>query len=123
MYQLPLGFNVAGAFFGREGYPLNWYRRVAGVGNSETRDVAVSELDDVRYDDVYDLDLRIEKVVPITSTASVTISADCFNVTNEDTVLQRFNRLGIANAAVGNTNEIKEIQSPRVWRFGLRVAF
>jgi hypothetical protein len=123
MYQLPLGFNVAGAFFGREGYPLNWYRRVAGVGNSETRDVAVSELDDQRYDNVYDLDLRLEKVVPITSTASVTISADVFNVTNEDTVLQRFNRLGIANAAVGNTNEIKEIQSPRVWRFGLRVAF
>jgi carboxypeptidase family protein/TonB-dependent receptor-like protein len=123
MYQLPLGFNIAGAFFGREGYPLNWYRRVAGAGNSETRDVAVSELDDQRYDNVYDLDLRLEKVVPITSTASVTISADVFNVTNEDTVLQRFNRLNRTGLAVGNTNDIKEIQSPRVWRFGLRVAF
>ncbi|HMA19015.1 MAG TPA: hypothetical protein VKS03_11300, partial [Thermoanaerobaculia bacterium] len=123
MYQLPLGFNIAGAFFGRQGYPLNWYRRVTGVGNSETRDVAVSDLDNERYDNVYDLDLRIEKVVPITQSANVTISADCFNVTNEDTVLQRFNRLNRSGLRVGNTNEIKEIQSPRVWRFGLRLAF
>jgi hypothetical protein len=123
MYQLPLGFNIAGAFFGRQGYPINWYRRVSGVGNSETRDVAVSDLNDQRYDNVYDLDLRLEKVVPITPSANVTISADVFNVTNEDTVLQRYNRLGISGARVGNTNDIKEIQSPRVWRFGLRLAF
>jgi hypothetical protein len=123
MYQLPLGFNVAGAFFGRQGYPINWYRRVAGVGNSETRDVAVSDLEDQRYDNVFNLDLRLEKVVPITASANVTVSADLFNVTNEDTVLQRFNRLGISGLAVGNTNEIKEIQSPRVWRFGLRLTF
>jgi hypothetical protein len=123
MYQLPLGFNVAGAFFGRQGYPINWYRRVAGVGNSETRDVAVSDLEDQRYDNVFNLDLRLEKVVPITQSANVTVSADLFNVTNEDTVLQRFNRLGISGLAVGNTNEIKEIQSPRVWRFGLRLTF
>jgi hypothetical protein len=122
MYQLPLGFNVAGSFFGRQGYPINWFRRFQGA-DGEIRDLAVSDLDNQRYDDVYDLDLRIEKVVPITATANVTISADCFNVTNEDTVLQRFNRLNRTNLAVGNTNDIKEIQSPRVWRFGLRVAF
>jgi hypothetical protein len=123
MYQLPLGFNVAGAFFGREGYPNNWYRLVSGLGDRETRAVAVSDLEDQRLDNVYNLDLRIEKVVPITASANVTISADCFNVTNEDTVLQRFNRLEQTGLAVGNTNEIREIQSPRVWRFGLRVAF
>ena len=122
MYQLPLGFNVAGSFFGRQGYPINWWRRVGGP-DGESRDVAVSDLDNQRYDDVYDLDLRIEKVIPITSSANVTVSADCFNVTNEDTVLQRFNRLNRSNLAVGNTNEIKEIQGPRVWRFGLRIAF
>jgi hypothetical protein len=122
MYQLPLGFNVAGSFFGRQGYPINWFRRFQGAAG-EIRDLAVSDMDKERYDDVYDLDLRIEKVVPITATANVTISADCFNVTNEDTVLQRFNRLNRSNLAVGNTNDIKEIQSPRVWRFGLRVAF
>jgi hypothetical protein len=117
MYQLPLGFNVAGAFFGRQGYPINWFTRVFGA-DGEQRDVAVSDLDDERYDNVYDLDLRLEKVVPITQSANLTISADVFNVTNEDTVLQRFNRLDRSNTA-----QIKEIQSPRVWRFGLRLAF
>ena len=123
MYQLPLGFNVAGSFFGRQGYPINWWRRVTGP-DGEQRDVAVSALDDQRYDNVYDLDLRIEKVVPITTSANVTISADCFNVTNDATILQRVNRLNRGpGLAFGNTNDIKEIQSPRVWRFGLRLAF
>jgi hypothetical protein len=117
MYQLPLGFNVAGAFFGRQGYPINWFTRVFGA-DGEQRDVAVSDLDDERYDNVYNLDLRLEKVVPITQSANLTISADLFNVANEDTVLQRFNRLDRSNTA-----QIKEIQSPRVWRFGLRLAF
>jgi hypothetical protein len=67
--------------------------------------------------------MRLEKVVAITASANLTISADVFNVTNEDTILQRFNRLNRSGLAVGNTNDIKEIQSPRVWRFGLRLAF
>jgi hypothetical protein len=122
MYQLPLGFNIAGSFFGRQGYPVNWWRRVTGP-DGEQRDVAVSDLDDERYADVFELDGRIEKVVPITQSANLTISADVFNITNEDTVLQRFNRLNRTGLAVGNTNDIKEIQAPRVWRFGLRLAF
>ena len=122
MYQLPLNFNVAGSLFGRQGYPINWFRRFQGA-DGELRDLAVGDLDDQRYDDVMNLDLRLEKVVPITTSANLTISADVFNVTNEDTILQRFNRLNRTGLAVGNTNDIKEIQSPRVWRFGLRLAF
>jgi len=113
---------VAGSFYGRQGYPINWFRRVGGP-DGELRDVAVSSLESQRYDNVYEVDARIEKVVAITTSANLTISADCFNVTNQDTILQRFNRLNRANLVVGNTGEIKEIQSPRVWRFGLRVAF
>jgi hypothetical protein len=122
MYQLPLGFNIAGSFYGRQGYPINWWQRVTGP-DDEQRDVAVSDLDDERYADVYELDGRIEKVVPITQSANLTISADVFNITNEDTVLQRFNRLNRTGLPSGNTNDIKEIQAPRVWRFGLRLAF
>jgi len=57
-------------------------------------------------------------LIPITQTANVTLSADLFNVTNENTVLQRFNRLNRVNSGL-----IKEIQSPRIWRFGARVSF
>ena len=62
--------------------------------------------------------MRLEKAVPITRTANVTISADLFNVTNQSTVLQRQNRLDL-----DSTNQIREIQSPRIWRFGARVSF
>jgi Carboxypeptidase regulatory-like domain/TonB-dependent Receptor Plug Domain len=123
MYQLPLGFNIAGSFYGRQGYPVNWWRRITGA-DGEQRDLAVSDLDDERYADVFELDGRIEKVVPITQSANLTISADVFNITNEDTILQRVNRLNRGpGLASGNTNDIKEIQAPRVWRFGLRLAF
>ena len=82
------------------------------------RDVAVGDIDSQRYKNVYEVDSRLEKVIPITATSNVTVSADCFNVTNQGTVLQRFNRLNR-----GNTGNIKEIQSPRIWRFGARVSF
>jgi hypothetical protein len=82
------------------------------------RDVAVSDLDSQRYKDVFEVDLRLEKVIPITATSNVTLSADCFNVTNQNTTLQVFNRLGR-----GNTGNIQEIQSPRIWRFGARISF
>jgi hypothetical protein len=118
MYQLPLAFNVAASFLGRQGYPLNYFRRSFGPDDGLLRDVQLVPTDDERYDNVYELDLRLEKVVPIFGTGSMTISADLFNVTNENTVLQRFNRLRLAN-----TNQVKEIQSPRVWRFGARVSF
>src|SRR5262249_124564 len=83
LYQLPCDFNVAASVYGREGYPINWYVRTVGA-DGYVRDVAVSSLDDQRYKDVYEVDLRLEKVVPITAGASVTLSADCFNVTNQN---------------------------------------
>jgi len=117
MYQLPLNFNVAASLFGRQGYPVVPFRRVFGDDGFQ-RDVVAATTDSLRYGNVFELDLRVEKLIPITQTANVTVSADLFNVTNENTVLQRFNRLNRSN-----TGLIKEIQSPRIWRFGARVSF
>jgi carboxypeptidase family protein/TonB-dependent receptor-like protein len=118
LYQLPLGFNVAANFYGRQGYPINYYTRVGGASDGLSRNVVVVAADDFRYKNVYELDLRAEKVIPIVANATLTLSLDCFNITNENTVLQRQNRLGLAS-----TNTIREIQSPRIFRFGARVAF
>jgi hypothetical protein len=117
MYQLPWNFNVAASFLGRQGYPLNYFRTV-NAGDGVARSVQVVPTDEARYDNVYELDMRLEKVVPIFGTGSLTISADVFNVANADTVLQRYNRLRRPE-----TNNIKEVQSPRVIRFGARVSF
>jgi len=117
LYQLPMNFNVAASVFGRQGYPINWYVRQVGA-DGYVRDVSVSDLNSQRYPSMFEWDLRLEKVIPITATSNITLSADMFNVTNQNTILEEINRLNIAT-----TGNISEIQSPRIWRFGARISF
>lgn len=117
LYQLPAGFAVAGNFFGREGYPyINYYRNDPGDGLGP-RDNIIGKLSSNRYDSVYELDLRLEKVIEV-KPVSITIAADIFNVLNQGTILQRTARV---NAAA--YNNIIEMQSPRIVRFGARLSF
>ncbi|HWZ86143.1 MAG TPA: carboxypeptidase regulatory-like domain-containing protein [Thermoanaerobaculia bacterium] len=119
LYQLPAGFAVAGNFFGREGYPyINYYRFDPGDGLGP-RDNIIGKLSSNRYPNVYELDLRLEKVIAV-HPLEITLAADVFNVTNQGTVLQRN-----ANVALGAGvyNQIIEMQSPRVVRFGARLSF
>ncbi len=117
LYQLPLGFAVAGNFFGREGYPYVQYLRLDPGDGLGTRDNVIGKLGDHRYQDVYNFDLRLEKVINVNPLA-VTLSADIFNVLNRGTVLQRN-----ANLASPAYNTIIEVQSPRILRLGARVSF
>ncbi len=119
LYQLPAGFAVAGNFFGREGYPyINYYRFDPGDGLGP-RDNIIGKLSSNRYGNVYELDLRLEKVITV-SPLEITLSADVFNVTNQGTVLQRNARVDLGP---GVYNNIIEMQSPRVMRFGARLSF
>jgi len=119
LYQLPVGFAVAANIYGRQGYPINWYRQApASETDGLTRNVVVVPAGSSRYKSVFELDLRVQKVIHIIATSTLTLSADLFNVTNENTVLQRQNRLEL-----DRTNEIREIQSPRIWRLGARIGF
>ncbi len=120
-YQLPLGFTVAGNYFGRQGYPLAYYISDTAVRDGSSR-VYVTKIDAFRYGWVSQLDFRLEKNIPITSTIAATIGVDCFNVLNLTTVTQRNARLNVASAATG-TNRIQETQSPRIFRFSGRVSF
>ena len=130
LYQLPLGFAVAGNFFGREGYPqLNFVRFDPGDGLG-TRDNIIGKMGDVRYGNVYELDLRLEKVIDV-KPLQITLSADIFNVLNQGTILQRnSNTPAVATSPGGDINvespsynQIIEIQSPRILRLGARVSF
>jgi len=117
LYQLPLGFNVAANVFGREGYPLVNFHRIDPGDGLGPRDVIVGNIDDRRYDDVYNVDVRLEKVLEL-KPLQVSLSADVFNVLNDNTVLQRNGRVNQATY-----NQIRETQSPRVVRLGARVSF
>ena len=103
-------------------------------GGEGSKSVLVNGVDPERHDDVLNLDLRLGKEFRM-GPVGVTISADVFNVTDERTELQRQHRqfCGSAavgcgrnlttGAAVGTTNRITELQSPRVIRFGARLNF
>lgn len=118
LYQLPLGFDIAGALFGRQGYPINYWRRTVGVDDGVSRDIAVVGVDSQRLASLYEFDLRLAKNVQVTQGVSLAIAADCFNVTNNEVTLQLRNRLDRPDTAT-----IREVQNPRTWRFSARLSF
>jgi len=128
LYQLPWNFNLAANFFGRQGY-MNPYFVTVDTGNGQLgRDVLVGNPDSFRSGNVYELDMRLEKVIPVFQKADVTLSMDVFNLLNSNTVLQRENDATPSCDANGQNctgiaNKIYEIQTARTLRFGARLSF
>ncbi len=129
LYQFPLGINLGANFFGRQGYPFLPYVRV------RTRDVAdsrplilIGKVGDYRLDNLYQLDLRLEKAFQI-GPITVTPAAEVFNVINSSTVLQRYSRVGTFDNRSGELSTddlfatVQEAQSPRILRLGIRMSF
>jgi hypothetical protein len=128
LYQLPLNFNVAANLYGRQGYPLPYYVQVDPGDNLGARNVLVGNPDKNRNSDLYELDMRLEKVVPLFQKADLTFSLDVFNVLNSNTVLQKqvvasTDSSGAVHGSNATANEIFEIQAPRTLRFGARLSF
>ena len=73
--------------------------------------------DRYRQGNIQQLDLRLAKDFRL-SDFGFTVSADCFNVLNRATVLQR---RGVLNA--NNSDFVQEIVSPRLFRVGLQMSF
>jgi hypothetical protein len=117
LVQLPAGLELSGAIFGREGQVLPQYIPVSAGADGSLNVLATPTVDARRYNNVWDLDLRLAKVVQVGPTA-VTFSAEGFNVFNSGTVLQRFR-----NVSSSNFSRIDEILSPRIFRFGARLSF
>ncbi len=122
LYQVapdkPWGFNVAGNFFAREGYPLPYTYQTAVTNRAASQLAAgvVSSVDQFRADNVYTLDLRVEKDMAFTDNLSGVLSLDAFNVTNENYILQRDRSLQAPTA-----NFVTESLSPRIYRLGFRL--
>jgi hypothetical protein len=130
LYQLPWNFNISANLYGRQGYPAPYYVSVNPGDGLGTRKVVIGNPDDHRNKDLYQLDLRLEKVLPLFQKADLTLSIDLFNSLNSHTALQtRINatpsvdpNTGLHTGAsiVGNTYEV---QNPRILRFGARLTF
>ncbi len=116
LYQMPWDMEVAGNLYGKQGGPLPPVSP-ASLGLDGSHNVLlVSEVDDVRLPDVWNLDLRLAKNINV-GRMSFNLAADLFNVFNNNVELQR-------NRVVGTTfNQLNQNLSPRILRFGVRVNF
>jgi hypothetical protein len=129
LYQFPWGINLGANFFGREGYPQSYYIRAGEFDIDGSRKLnLVGKIDQFRLDNVYQLDVRLEKTFNI-GLLALSLIGECFNVTNNNTVLQRESRVGTWDFDENSLtpysffNQILETQSPRIWRFGARITF
>jgi hypothetical protein len=117
-YTLPLDFNIAASYNGRQGYPFPQFIQTPNRANGAGRDeVLLDPLGELRLDNLHMIDLRLDKVFSFGG-RSLTPTFEIFNLTNANTVLA-INR----NQAASNANRISGIVAPRVIRFGLQVRF
>jgi hypothetical protein len=117
LYQLPWDVEVAATLFGKQGSPFPLYRSTP-LGQDGSQRVLISPaVDDQRFDDLWNLDLRLAKNMKAAG-ANMTFTADLFNVFNSNTELNRQRNLGSARF-----NELTDYLSPRVLRFGMRLGF
>jgi hypothetical protein len=124
-YQAPFGINIGANLLYRQGYPYVLRDTVSGLRGG-TATVVLEEVGSRRFDNVYQLDLRVSKDFRILNLATINISADIFNATNERTILQRngalFNNAG-SDVSIQSGNRITEMQAPRVYRIGGKLTF
>ena len=123
MYQVapdrPWSFNVAGNIYGREGYPLPYYALFTSPTDGRSRRATVLDRsDEFRTQDVYTVDLRLDKEFAAPKGISLTFSIDAFNVFNQNYVLRRDLQLNSPRP-----NYLNETLSPRIFRLGVRLSW
>jgi hypothetical protein len=117
VYELPWNSEFAGNLFGRQGNPFPVFRQ-ASLGLDGANRVLVSPtLDEFRFEDTWNLDLRLAKRVAVDH-MNARVEFDLFNVFNNNVDLQRER-----NAASPNYYRLNQILSPRILRIGVRLTF
>lgn len=140
LYQLPWNFNIAANLYGRQGYVNPFYVLVDTDNGEGARYVQIGTATDHRLKNVYNLDMRLDKVINISQKVDVTLSFEVFNVISSNTILQREtdatpDLTGFDAATqtcdygdgptrcVSIAGSIDEIQNPRALRLGARISF
>jgi len=119
LYVLPwYDIGVSGFLNMRQGYPFNRVilspTRTGGIG---TANVDIDRWGDSRYENFYQLDMRVEKQFQFGRT-KWSAAFDVFNVLNSNVVLARTTQQNSTRA-----NFVTEVLAPRVARVGVRLSF
>jgi hypothetical protein len=124
-YQIPVvDVNFGANLTGRQGYVVPYVFRVFAPNESGTGagsymyPLAEKDITQFRLPNPIELDLRLAKDLHFRG-VGLTLSVDGFNMLNRQTILQR----NVGRLNVSTSNQISELQSPRVFRLGARLNF
>jgi len=125
LYQAPWGIDLGASILGRQGYPFVVIMRLPAGDDGRPNILATPAVDTNRFDNLWDLDLRLAKKVSLGSKTALRLSVDLFNVLNADTVLQRARTVNASSTGGinGSFNRVNELINPRVARIGVRLEF
>ena len=88
------------------------------IKDATLQTLAENDISKFRNPNPIELDLRLAKDIHIWR-GGLTLSVDLFNALNRQTILQR----NVTRLSSGSSNQISELQSPRVFRLGARFNF
>jgi hypothetical protein len=118
MYEFPYGIRLAGKLNGRQGYAwLKTFESANRAGGIGTIEVLMDPTGETRLDNLWYADLRLEKAFYF-GQRDFSVMMDIFNLLNANPVLDRERRQNYDTA-----NKVRDVLSPRVVRFGVRVRF
>ena len=122
IYQMPWDMSVGAFVRYQQGFPFPLFGQV-DAGNLASfyatgRLLLLEPIGDRRYDNIFTLDFNVQKNFELSSYGRITLGVDVFNVTNENTVVQRQRRVTTATF-----NELQENLSPRAVRLGFKYSF
>lgn len=134
LYQLPYDFNISFNFNAREGHLVPHTLTITDYNapNPYNQSITVytQEWGKERLPFFWNFDMRIEKAIRTQEGVKVFLSADIFNVLNQNHMNRRYEKLlgtyyphngyFAPNATYGLANEVL---NPRVARFGIRFEF
>jgi len=123
LYQVapskPWGFNVAASFNGREGYPVPYTVAAVADDNRALSLEVAPEGELARLEDVYTIDLRLEKELALgRGPLRAIVSLDAFNLLNAENTLEIERQVNGPQAG-----QVREVLSPRIFRLGVRLSW
>ena len=81
-YIMPWDINLGASLSARQGYAQPYRSSVSGL-NGGTITVILDPIGDIRFDNVYELDLRLAKDFRLMNRVGMTLSGDLFNAPNK----------------------------------------
>lgn len=118
LYQMPWGIDISGAAWGRQGGLAPRYMRISAGRDGTYNALGTPTIDQVRYDNVLDFDIRLAKTFKLGKQPSLTVAGEWFNMFNSGTPLVRIRQVDSSSF-----NRIDEVLSPSIFRVSASFSF